>query len=550
MIDSNLDTKHSGVLMSEFNLSYPLTGNSQESQIIKSGEILFLTGANGKGKSMLMHHFSVQNQGKVRRITAHRQVWFNSNSIDLTPASREQSEQNMMSQDIQAHARYRDDHAIQRSQVTLFDLIDAQNIEARKIVEILRSGNLENAQILANSKSPIAKMNDILKISNLDIQIQVEKGSKLLAVRDDNPPYSIAELSDGERNALLIVASVLTAPPNTLILLDEPERHLHRSIVSPLLSTLLTYREDCAFVISTHDVLLPLDQNKAAALLVREYNHNPQSWTIDYIPIVKEMDEPTAEAVLGSRRKILFIEGSASSLDLKIYQILYPNLSIHPAGSCVEVERIVKGLNSSKKQHWLSAIGIIDRDNRGETECNNLISQGIIPIDLYSVESLYYHPNVIHAMLQRVAIISDINPDDTFLSLKLAILDAFKPHIDRMAAKLVERAVRDKLLHQLPTWRAIQAGNCEITCSTQELFQKEKELISSLIEKQDITTIISRYPIRETPVLKYISTTLDFSSHEKYEHAVRVMLIDSEDEKIKVLNLLNPVSLYINALSV
>ena len=46
--------------------------------------------------------------------------------------------------------------------------------------------------------------------------------------------HIFAELSDGERNALLIGSDVLTTEPNSLIILDEPERHLHRSIISPL----------------------------------------------------------------------------------------------------------------------------------------------------------------------------------------------------------------------------------------------------------------------------------------------------------------------------
>ena len=43
--------------------------------------------------------------------------------------------------------------------------------------------------------------------------------------------YGAAELSDGERNALLISAEILTAKDGTLLIIDEPERHLHRSII-------------------------------------------------------------------------------------------------------------------------------------------------------------------------------------------------------------------------------------------------------------------------------------------------------------------------------
>lgn len=534
--------------MSEFNLTYPIEKNQQESKIIKSGELLFLVGANGAGKSTLMHKFSTLNVGRVRRITAHRQVWFASNTVDLTPASREQNEKHMTSRDRQADARWRDDYAAQRSQVTIFDLIDAENVEARKISDAARSGNMETVKNLANSKSPMEKMNDILKISNLDIQIRVDQGSKLLAVRRGSPAYSVAELSDGERNALLIIANVLTAPENTLILLDEPERHLHRSIVSPLISTLLSYREDCAFVVSTHDVSLPLDQEKASALLARSYNHVPQFWTIDYIEAVQEMDEKTAQAVLGSRRVIMFTEGQPSSLDLQIYQILFPEISIKPVGSCVEIERIVKGLNSSESNHWISAIGLIDRDNREDDECETLTENGIIPIEQYSVESIYYHPTAINGVLKRVSTINDIDVEETLTAMNESLISSIEQHKDRMAARIVERKVRDNLLHKSPNWKEIMARNVDINFSSQSIFDTEKELISGLIESKDIEKLISRYPIRETPALESVSKALGFQSQEKYEQAVRKMLIDCEIERQNVLNLLKPVSDYIESI--
>ena len=76
-----------------------------------------------------------------------------------------------------------------------------------------------------------------MRLSNIPIEIAVEEGQKVVARKNGGAPYSIAELSDGERNAFLIAADVLTAKPGTLLLIDEPERHLHRSIISPLLQS-------------------------------------------------------------------------------------------------------------------------------------------------------------------------------------------------------------------------------------------------------------------------------------------------------------------------
>ncbi|MCF6256388.1 MAG: AAA family ATPase [Gammaproteobacteria bacterium] len=528
--------------MSVFRLNFSGFDDQNIEQSIESGHIMFLVGENGTGKSTLMHKFATQNTNRVRRITAHRQVWLSSNTIDITPTAREQTQQNINNRDQQTDSRWKDDHAAQRAQVTIFDLVDVENIDARKIAEAARSGEMNLVKYLASIQSPMSNMNDILKISNLDIKIRVDEGSKLIAERGDLPGYSIAELSDGERNALLIIANVLTAPSDTLILLDEPERHLHRSIVSPLLSTLLAYREDCAFVIFTHDVSLPMDQLNASCLLVRSYSHDPQQWETDYIESVEELDNEIAIALLGSRRSILFIEGDPSSLDIQIYQILYPNVSVKPVGSCIVVERIVKGLRSSEENHWVSAYGIIDRDNRSDEDCKRLESNGVIALKEYSVESLCYHPAVIEIMILRVSDINGINSSEAFSKIISGVLSSIVEHKDRMISRLVERRIKDKLLYDAPNWKEILNGKTNISISADEILAKEAKLIEEFIGEEDVGSLISRYPVRETPALECVSQSLGYQSQSNYEQAVRKMLSDSEKDRKILRNIISPVS--------
>lgn len=526
--------------MTEFNLNYPQNNGQQKQLTIRSGEILFMVGPNGTGKSTLMHAFTTQNTGRVRRITAHRQIWLNSDSVDLTPASRQQMEANITQRDRQEDSRWKDDYAHQRSQANIFDLIDSENVDARKIAEAARAGKMADVEALAREQSPISKMNDILRISNLHFQVDVDQGSKLIAIREGCQPYSIAQLSDGERNALLIIANVLTAPENTLILLDEPERHLHRSIVSPLISTLLTYREDCAFVVSTHDITLPHDQEKCGALLLREYSHQPRNWSADHVENIEEMDEDIALAVLGSRRAILFVEGRSSSLDLQLYQILYPTKSIKPLGSCVDVERVVSGIRASEHNHWISAFGIIDRDNRTDEECERLQEDGIIPLEQYSVESLYYHPSIIRALLNRVATVNEIDIEATMAEITDSVVQATNEHKDRMASRMVERKVKDRAYRECPDWRSILGGDVEVAFSSAPILNEELGLISDLINRRDIEKLISRYPLRETPALELIARKSLFPSREKYEQAVRKMLIDSNETLQMMRDIIQP----------
>ena len=105
---------------------------------------------------------------------------------------------------------------------------------------------------------------------DVKIELDPQEPDALVARRiATNQTYGIEQLSDGERSALLLASEVLTAPKGTLLLLDEPERHLHRSIISPLLSGLFAQRSDCNFVISTHDLLLPHDCGPTPVLVLR-----------------------------------------------------------------------------------------------------------------------------------------------------------------------------------------------------------------------------------------------------------------------------------------
>ncbi len=527
--------------MVDFTINYPGADGQQIQQAIASGQFLFMVGANGTGKSTLMHQFANQNRGHIRRITAHRQVWFNSDSVDITPMGRQQTEQQISSSDRQAQSRWKDDLAPQRAQAVIFDIIDSENVDARKIADAARANDMAAVKQLATEQSPLEKLNDILKVANLGYQVAVSEGSKLVAVKVGYENYSIAELSDGERNALLIAANVLTAPAETLILIDEPERHLHRSIVSPLLSTLLAYRQDCAFVISTHDVLLPLDQKEAATLLIRAYSHAPQqNWVADRIEAVQDLDEDIAAAILGSRRKILFIEGESASLDIQLYHLVFPDISTHPVGSCVDVERNVRGLRAAANMHWVSAFGIIDKDQRTEADCTELLGHGIAAIQQYSVESIYYHPHVANLVLSRIADIHGIDSQAAENEYKRGIIGAIEEHKARLAARLAEKAIRDKILKDLPDWRSILDGNTELEFSTQDLLDEENVLIDQLIQAGDVEQLISRYPIRETPVPNIVSRALGFQSPSKYEQAVRKALIDSDDAKQLVIGLLQP----------
>ena len=537
---------------------FPDTSGVQQEIRISEGHTLFIVGANGSGKSSLLQRLFTQHRNNARRISAHRQTWFTSNTLDFTPTSRKQTGINLQNADMQEDARWKDNYASQRLSAAIFDLINADNIRSRKIADRIDMGALE-AALSANEKegiprivvdalaekkeeSPLKILNELLKIANLPIDISIEDGEQIFARRLGSAPYSIAELSDGERNAILIGASVLTAEPGTVIIIDEPERHLHRSIAAPLMSTLFQRRSDCVFVISTHDVFLPLDNTESTTLLIRSCTwkgRSPAGWDTDVLESDAEISEDVKREILGARRIVLFVEGSDNSLDKHIYEILFPEISIIPKGNSTDVERATKGIRATAALNWVTAYGLIDADDRTTDQLDELKNAGVYGLDCYSVESLYYHPKMMSLLAVKQGQITGEDASELERNALDAALVSIRRHRNRLCARMVEKKMRREMNKYLPDHRYIAANDVfDRHVDLQGYREKEYVQFDTLVTAKDVGGLVARYPIRETPALRHIASRLNFQTTGKYEMAVREVLVGDEEARNALRGLL------------
>ena len=296
----------------------------------------------------------------------------------------------------------------QKQSAILFDLVAKDNKRARSITGFVDRKDLQAAKHLSQeSVSAFAELNDLLSLGTLLIALQNSNDEEILAKHQNaNTPYSIAQMSDGERNATMLGAAVLTAEAGTVLLIDEPERHLHRSIIVPFLAAVLASRDDCTLIISTHDLALPATNPQASVLMVRSCDwqgDRAKAWDVQLLESDAQMPEDLRRAILGSRRKILFIEGAESSLDLPIYNALFPDISVMARGTGTNVQKAVDGIRGSHDLHHIDAFGLIDGDGRTPESVHDLRARGIFALDLYSAESLYYCSDALDAVAHRQA---------------------------------------------------------------------------------------------------------------------------------------------------
>jgi ABC-type cobalamin/Fe3+-siderophores transport system ATPase subunit len=537
-----------------FSFSIPRDGLTALELSIGAGEVILFLGANGTGKSSLMHRFYSAHRTNARRVTAHRQTWFESNAITLSPQQRQQTENNIQAHDSQPQARWKEDYAAARSSIAIYDLVDAENVRARDITSAVDNDNFDLAKELRKKDAPIKIINELLRLSNIPVAIAIHENAQVIASKNGSAPYSIAELSDGERNAILIAANVLTAKQGTLLLIDEPERHLHRSIISPLLTLLFAKRRDCAFVVSTHDVMLPFDNPAARTLLIRGCSYNGSAvttWDADLVSSGSGIDDDLRRDILGARRKILFVEGIEKSLDKPLYSLVFPDVSVIAKGSCRDVERAVLSIRDADGLHWLDAFGLVDNDGHPQVEIDHLKGGGVYATTVFSVEGVYYHPEVQRRVAERHASTTGDDFNMAVAEGRRAALAAVAPHVQRLSERVAEKLVREEFFRHIPNRDQISdAAPVNVSIDVQKIVGEESARLREALDAGDMTTIVSRYPVRETPALDTIARRLGFQDRDQYEGAVRKLLMDEPDSLTFVRSLFGTLATDITAGSV
>lgn len=430
------------------------------------------------------------------------------------------------------------DHSpTEKQSAVLFDLVAKDNTRSRIISQHVDNKDLEEAAAVASkSTSLFDQLNDLLDLGTLDVLLRNSNDEEFLAQRNCNSvSYSIAQMSDGERAAVLMAADVLTVEPKTLLLIDEPERHLHRSIIEPFLSALFAQRQDCAFVVSTHEIALPVANPTANVVILRSCEWSGSTavaWESKILDSGAHLPEDLKRDILGARRRILFVEGTASSLDLPLYNALFPELSVIPKGGCKDVIRAVNGLRSSQEHHQVEAFGLIDRDGRSVNEVEKFVKEYVFALDVFSAEALYYGSDSIQAVAHRQAESLGYEAKTLIESAMQAAMEVLneKGLSRRMAAKRCESRVRNQIQSLAPHWQEIMESGeqLEIQSEIKSPYPDELSQFTELASAGDLDGLVARYPLRESNVFDKIADVLQCGTRSNYERMVIARIREDE----------------------
>lgn len=227
------------------------------------------------------------------------------------------------------------------------------------------------------------------------------KGRLMFSTGSGDDLISTHTLSQGEKAALYYLGATLYAMPNAVIFIDSPTLFVHPTILGNLWNSIEDLRPDCTFVYNSVDEDFVNSRTHNTCIWVKRYDSEIRSWDYDIVEPGSRSEDLLVE-LAGSRRPVLFIEGDMRhSIDIRLYSLVFPDMSVRPVGSCDKVIETTRSFNDQQAMHHLSSFGIVDRDRRTDQEVGYLRAKHIMVPDVAEIENIFLLPGVIRLMARR-----------------------------------------------------------------------------------------------------------------------------------------------------
>lgn len=425
----------------ERSISLPRRGGSIES--VSTTKNLLFVGANGSGKTRLGTWLEMESSesGKVLRVSAQKSL---SMPDSTTPMSIEMAERNLLFGNPE-HVNNKAWYKWQNKPAT-----SLLNDYEKLMVYLFSDETEENAKYKVSQRAssakiepPLTKLDRVkqawerilphreLIVGGLRIQTQVRGDSSKI--------YNSSDMSDGERVIFYLLGQCLAAPKDGIIVIDEPELHLHKSVQAPLWAELEKLRPDCLFVYLTHDVDFAAAQEGAQKIWLKSFDGTTWEWEL--IDDSHSLPNELLIEVLGSRKPVVFVEGKNGSYDVSLYREVLSNFLVLPAGSCAQVIQSVKALRGTPQLHHLEVFGLVDRDRRQAAEVAALESDGIYTLTVAEVENLFCTKDVLHIVSTRLA----RDPAADFDNVVNYVFKQLQAELDTQVSLRVGSEIRFKL---------------------------------------------------------------------------------------------------------
>lgn len=330
--------------------------------------------------------------------------------------------------------------------------------------------------------------------------------------------YNFNQLSDGEKAVFYYIAHILLAPKNSYIIVDEPENHLHLTICNKLWDQLEKERFDCKFIYLTHNLNFATTRSNCTVLWNKKFKP-PFDWEFEILPENEVIPEVLIMELVGSRKNICFCEGNdRSSLDYKLYSILFPQYTVIPVSGHRNVIDYVDAYNNTSS-FVTSAVGIIDGDHHLPAQIDKWRQKKIYTLPINEIENILCDDYIL-----QNAIATFCSGENALNAFHEEFWSLLTDNVEQQATSYVNEHVnnlfKDNFLHEKQDINALIDELQKITSDEiiHSLYDDTVEKINSFIQNKDYTSALrfvnfkgrlTKDKARKTIVDKYENRILD-----------------------------------------
>ncbi|HEX9896945.1 MAG TPA: AAA family ATPase [Dehalococcoidales bacterium] len=413
-------------------------------------KLMVIAGRNGVGKSTLLNElrkFSgerVKGTGKILYTGPHR-TWRRRQIKSMWLYSQEHDYYSMLTQDSIPgfegiripDTQRRPDTTDEAPGVIKYILAQIETKRQNAIVSEIDKNNLKYPEGYApDIYKPLKEMLAIL-LPHLNF-LRVDQSNRddvgcLMSVQGVKEPIDIDDLSSGEKEVIALFMPLLErqinqiirklqkgkeidldSAPDTVMVLDEPDLHIHPELQKRMLTYMRkrAYEDNVQFIVATHSpvIINEAASNEIFALVSREIARDSNQLrkvisNQEKLDLFKDVCGDVAILTLG--RPIVFIEGKApeemktAPSDQRLLELLCnqaKDFTFVPMGGKKEVSKAAGLLNQiiSEKLVGLPVYAIVDAD----LDIDVKTSAGIEKWEYCTIENALLDPTSIYEVLE------------------------------------------------------------------------------------------------------------------------------------------------------
>ena len=455
--------------------------------IAKIDSTTVIIGANGAGKTSLINELRKNSIDQMYVLPAQKLLYFVSNTFGRDSINKDQYIANLKN----VETKY---NTIQ---------IQTQKIEddfSSAFTKLITLWVKDFAKVMTDNargvgEVSIALLDRVEQIWNQifpEITFYPEPNDRVLEVIRNGNQYSINGLSDGERCVLFYIGNVLLAPENSYIVVDEPETFLNAAVYNELWDLLISERPDCQFIFASHNMDFVQSRTNATYIWCKKFEA-PYDFDYEQLEEFQEFPLDLLAEVSGTRKPILFCEGTKNSIDYQIYSKLFSEFCfVKPVQGHKQVIQHTKAYNNLQLLHGNTAYGIIDNDWMNESSIQEQKEQNIFVLPFNEVEMMLVDEAVVKSCLPFD---DDKEKQQKFENLQQSIIESCEEKKD----KIISIALKKRL-------DEFMEGNC--IQNNKPTKEDVEEFLKNLVDEFDASSMVDNI----TSIVEASLATSDFSA--------------------------------------